>query len=298
MSHPMSAELTRSLENSKHLRNDAHLEAMPVVPRAGVLQPLSIDQITVDGGFWGTRQRLNADTMIPHCASWIDRVGAVNNFLAAAQSRLPSDRMGREFADSDVYKLLEAVSWELAREESVALRREYVALVAIVSAAQEADGYINTNFGRPGQQPRYSDLEDGHELYCVGHLIQAGVASARSGLGDELLDIAVKAADHVCREFGPGARNGVCGHPEIETALMELGRLKNEQKYCDQARLFLERRGNGTLVPSDFGPQYFQDNCGVRDRDAFEGHAVRALSLAAGKHDSRSVANGEVIYCP
>ena len=48
----------------------------------------------------------------------------------------------------------------------------------MIAPAQEPDGYLNTVFGRPGQPPRYSDLEWGHELYNDGHLFQAAVARA------------------------------------------------------------------------------------------------------------------------
>ena len=77
---------------------------------------------------------------------------------------------------------------------------------ARVAAAQEADGYLNTTFGRPGQRPRYTDLEWGHELYCYGHLFQAAVARARTrpDADDGLLGVARRAADHVVDDVRPG----------------------------------------------------------------------------------------------
>ena len=98
--------------------------------------------------------------------------------------------------------------------------------MARVAAAQEADGYLNTAHGREGQEPRWTDLEWGHELYCLGHLFQAAVARRRTRpeADDGLVEIACRAADLVCETFGPEGIQGVCGHPEIETALAELGR--------------------------------------------------------------------------
>lgn len=291
----MIAETEQHGETSGLAEEGRHLSATPAAPRVGALQPSSLHQVSLGSGFWGSRQRLNAEKMIPHCIWWMERVGTVNNFSAAVSQSLSLERRGRQFTDSDVYKLLEAIAWELGRDESARLQLDYTRLVKLVTATQEHDGYINTNFGRPGQMPRFSDLENGHELYCIGHLIQAGVASLRSGLGGELMEAAVKAADLVCREFGPGARNGVCGHPEIETALVELSRTLGRPQYLEQARLFVERRGSGSLLPSEFGRQYFQDNCGVSERDAFEGHAVRALYLAAGVVDLAVESGDEIL---
>src|SRR4029077_10853012 len=121
------------------------------------------------------------------------------------------------------------------------------ALVERIAPVQEPDGYLNTHFGRPGQGGRYTDLRWGHELYCYGHLLQAAVARGRTTGNDRLVEIARRAADHVCDVFGDGGIESVCGHPEIETALVEFARHTGEPRYLEQARLFVERRGHGVL---------------------------------------------------
>ncbi|BDZ47470.1 hypothetical protein GCM10025866_33790 [Naasia aerilata] len=212
-------------------------------------------------------------------------MGGLSNFDRAAQGKLPGGRRGREFFDSDVYKMLEAMAWEIGRSGNEAMDDRFRSYVSRVGAAQEADGYLNTHFGRPGQGPRYSDLEWGHELYCYGHLIQAGIARGRTSTDHELLAIAIRAADHVCAEFGPRGIQSVCGHPEIELALVELSRLTGERRYLEQARLFIDRRGHGVLGEIEFGQSYFQDTTPVRQASVLEGHAVRALYLASGAAD-------------
>jgi len=271
---------------SLDLRFDTRTHGRPVAPSRSHWRPLGLDEVTLTGGFWGDLQSLNASTMIAHVEGWLERLGWTGNFDAAAQGRLPLDRQGREFSDSETYKLLEAMAWEVGRTGDADLDRRLRALAARVAAAQEPDGYISTMFGRPGQRPRWSDLEWGHELYCMGHLIQAGVARARTYGDDEIVRVAVRAADHVCDVFGAdGPQQGVCGHPEIEVALVELFRVTGERRYLDQARLFVERRGHGVLGEIDFGSSYFQDDVPVRDATVLAGHAVRALYLAAAAVD-------------
>ena len=257
----------------------------PVVPGSGALRPLGIHEVRLEPGFWADRQRLGGEVIVDHCRAWMTRLGWVGNFRLAAEGRPLSDRRGREFSDSEVYKLLEALCWEAARTGAAPAERGVAELTELVAAAQEPDGYLNTCFGHQGPGVRYSDLEMGHELYCYGHLIQAAVARLRTHGEDELVAVARRAADHVCRQFGPDGRNGICGHPEIETALAELSRATGEERYLEQARLFVERRGRGLLGDHELGQAYFQDDVPVRAARVLRGHAVRALYLASGAVD-------------
>jgi uncharacterized protein len=259
--------------------------ACPVVPGRGRLRPLGLGEIEIVDGEWSQRQRVNSSATLAHCQSWMERLEWVGNFTRAAGGTIAGNHRGMMFADSDVYKLMEAMSWEVGRSGSADADERIRGLTAIIGSAQEPDGYLNTVFGRPGQEPRYSDLEWGHELYNFGHLLQGGVARARTTGDDELVAIARRAADHVCATFGPDGIQRVGGHPEVEMGLVELARLTGEQRYLDQAALFIDRRGRGTLGEIGFGQAYFQDDMPIRDATVFRGHAVRALYLAAGAVD-------------
>ncbi len=262
------------------------LTAAPATPGAGALHPVSLAAVTINkSSYWGQWQQLNADRIIEHCRHWMERTGWIGNFDAAARNALPQERRGREFTDSDVFKLLEAMSWEQGRTGDPRLDEQIRELTTIIGKAQEPDGYISTQFGRAGQAPRYSDLEWGHELYAYGHLLQAAVARVRTSGPDELLAIATRVADHVCEAFGPSGIDSVCGHPEIEVALVEFSRLTGERRYLDQAKLFLDRRGHGRLKEIEFGAEYFQDDLPVAKATVLRGHAVRALYLAAAAVD-------------
>ena len=261
--------------------------AAPVMPARGALQPLGVDEVRFTDGFWAQRQAVNGKSTLLHIEQWLERAGWLPNFDLAAAGTLPDGRHGREFSDSEVYKYLEALAWEIGRTGDADLERRFRVIVRRVAAAQEPDGYLNTNFGRPGQAPRWSDLEWGHELYCVGHLLQAAVARGRTrpDADDGLLETATRAADLICAVFGVDGIQSLCGHPEIEPALVEFARFTGEPKYLEQARLFVERRGHCTLPDIEFGRDYFQDAVPVRDTTVLAGHAVRANYLAAGAVD-------------
>jgi DUF1680 family protein len=204
----------------------------------------------------------------------MEREGWVDNFRALARDperRAARPRRGREFSDSEIYKLLEAMAW--------AGHPGFTELADTVAEAQEGDGYLNTRWSGD----RYTDLEWGHELYCHGYLIQAGVARLRTHGEDRLTETARRAADHVCRRFMDST--GTCGHPEIEMALVELYRATGAERYLEMARRFVERRGSPSLREIAFGRSYFQDDLPVRRARVFRGHAVRALYLACGAVD-------------
>ncbi|WP_214321857.1 glycoside hydrolase family 127 protein [Nonomuraea sediminis] len=239
--------------------------ASPVLPSSGVLSPLGLDAVRPAPGFWGDRVRLNREVIIAHCREWMEKEGWIGNF----RGDLP--RRGREFSDSEVYKLLEAMAW--------ADHPDLPELAATVAAAQEQDGYLNTRW----PAARYTDFEWGHELYCYGHLIQAGVARLRRHGEDELTAVVRRAADHVCRRFMDTRET--CGHPEIEMALVELYRATGAERYLEMARRLVERRGLPALADVPFGRAYFQDDLPVRRATVLRGHAVRALYLACGAVD-------------
>ncbi|AXK46745.1 glycoside hydrolase family 127 protein [Brachybacterium saurashtrense] len=258
----------------------------PIRSDAGAHLPLGLEAVTITGGSWAPYLERNARTTIPHAQSWMEKLGWVGNFSAVVDGTIAAVRQGREFSDSDVYKLMEAMAWEIGRTGDPDMERRFQELTEVITSAQESDGYLNTRFGHDGQEPRYSDFEWGHELYCAGHMFQTAVARLRTTGPDAFTAAAVRVADHLCEVFGEGGRDAVGGHPEVETALVELGRTLEEPRYTALATRFLELRGRGLLGEIEFGQQYFQDDEPVYEAAVLRGHSVRALYLAAGAIDA------------
>jgi uncharacterized protein len=254
-------------------------------------RPLGPSQVRILGGFLAERQRTNRERTLPHGFDQLRHSGALGNLRLAAggdgRYQALTDTSGATFPflDSDVYKWLEAVGWELGRAADPGLAAAADQAIALVAAAQRPDGYLNSYVQVVRGGTPHTDLAWGHEFYCVAHLIQAAVAWHRALGDDRLLEIAVRAADRIDREFGPTGRDGVDGHPGIEMALVELTRVTGDPRYLALAARMLDLRGKGLLGPGRFGAAYWQDHQPVRDALTVAGHAVRQLYLDCGAVD-------------
>ena len=257
---------------------------------ATALRPATAGEIT--GGLWADRRRVNREVSIPGGWDRLHQAGNFHNLELAAGRATGSYVNDLPFLDSDVYKWLEAVAWALADpllDSSLAdrLRQQLAETERLLRDAQQSDGYLDSHFQVRFPGERFVQLPWGHELYCAGHLIQAAVALHRTSGDPGLLEVARRVADLIVDTFGTeaGKVDGVCGHPEIETALVELYRETGAEPYLERARYFVDRRGHGLLGDGRFGRHYWQDHVPVRDAASVEGHAVRQLYLLSGVAD-------------
>ncbi|WP_246186935.1 glycoside hydrolase family 127 protein [Microlunatus speluncae] len=259
-----------------------------------------VPPVIITGGLWHERQRINREASIPLGIGKLAEAGNFDDLRLAAGERLDVAYRGPVYMDTDVYKMLESVAYELgAGAGDEALATFLTEAIGLITRAQTDDGYLNSYYQVNAPDQRYAKLENSHELYTAGHLFQAAVALARAG-DDRLLPIARRLADHLVRVFLDERKPRLDGHPEAETALVELYRLTGIESYLDLARRLIDDRGRGLVGHSPVGSAYFQDALPVREMPILTGHAVRAMYLEAGIVDvyletgDRSLLDGSI----
>jgi uncharacterized protein len=255
------------------------------------LRAVPFTEVKIQDAFWAPRRETNRLASIPVNLENLEKSGNLENLRLAAK-RATQGFQGPVFMDSDVYKALEAAAYSLATDPDPALDRRLDDIIAILAAAQQPDGYLNSYYTVKEPGRRWSNLRDNHELYCAGHMFEAAVAHYQATGKTNFLNVARKFADHIGSVFGPPPKRlGYPGHPEIELALIKLWRATGEARYLNLARFFVENRGRHFFAEehrtplSDYDGAYWQDDVPIRDHQNIKGHAVRACYLMSGTTD-------------
>lgn len=257
------------------------------------LHPVPISAVQLSDTFIEPRRQLNRSVTIPTQYDHLETTNRLRNFRRVVQNTKDVPFDGIYFNDSDVYKWLEAAASALADpalENRAQLEEQIATVTELIEGAQQPNGYLNTYFMWEREGERYKNLGDMHELYCMGHFLQAAVAHYRATGSDRLLNVARRVADHLDETFGPaesGKREGACGHEEIEMALVELFRATGEPRYRNLAQYFVDARGKEpTAVYGGHGDRsYRQDHVPYRELKEVIGHAVRMLYLTTAAAD-------------
>ncbi len=254
------------------------------------IQPARFAEVNFTDGFWAPRLEINRTVTIPFAFKQSEDSGRISNFEIAGGLKTGTFCTAYGFDDSDVYKVIEGASYSLAARRDAALDTYLDDLIAKIARAQEKDGYLYTNRTINPAEPlkmagkeRWSNLQDSHELYNLGHLYEAAVAHYQATGKRSLLSVALKSADLIARTFGPSGRKEVPGHQEIEIGLAKLYRVTGEQRYLDLAKFFLDQRGNA--AGHKLYGEYAQDHLPVADQREAVGHAVRAAYMYSGMAD-------------
>ena len=270
------------------------------------------------GTFWGQRLQASRDVTIPLAFSKCETEQRYTNFEQAAEhikdpSKTFKVTMGYSFDDTDPYKTLEGAAYLMqthrdARINGTPIDKYCDSVIAIIAAAQEPDGYLYTARTQNPAEPhnwagskRWQLVEDlSHEFYNLGHLCEAAVAHYNATGKKNLLNIAMKFADVVCKEVGanPGQAKVVPGHQIAEMGLAKLYTATGDKKYLEQAKFFLDQRGKvdpswtrqrGGMYDADGYMhkinEYAQSHKPVLEQDEAVGHAVRAGYMYAGMAD-------------
>ncbi len=260
------------------------------------IQPVPFTAVKLTDNFWEPRIKKNASVTIPIAFGYCESTGRVKNFEIAAGLDTGKFQTIYPFDDSDVFKIIEGASYSLQTFPDPKLEAYLDTLIHKISLAQEPDGYLYTNrtiaekhggaglHEWAGKNRWEMDSVLSHELYNLGHLYEAAVAHYQATGKRTLLDVALKSADLVNKDFGYDRIKVYPGHQVIEMGLVKLYRVTGEKKYLDLARFFLDIRG-----PK--GQVYNQANLKPVDQTEAVGHSVRATYMYSGMADIAAIEN-------
>lgn len=266
-----------------------------------------LGSIRIKDDLFGHYVRLAAEKILPYqwkvlndAAADVEPSHCVEHFRIAA-GEMKGVHYGPVFCDTDAYKWLEAVAYCI--ESGSAGEFEIIAdkLIELIGRAQQPDGYLNTWYTVVCPEKKWTNLAEGHELYCAGHLIEAAAAYYNATGKEKLLNIAQKNADLIYRVFITEKHPGYPGHSEIELALVKLYRITGKKQYLDLAAHFIDERGKkpnylinelkqtgeDRIFPEfrDYDESYAQSQARPAEQTTAEGHAVRAMYLFSAMAD-------------
>ena len=251
-----------------------------------LITPVGFADVNINDSFWSPRLQKHKDVTLGVCIDQIEnQTGRMRNFENAAKGE--GEHSGIFFDDSDVYKALEGMAYSLQNIPDPVLEAKCDEWIDKFAAAQQPDGYINTFYTLTGLENRWKDM-DRHEMYCAGHMIEAAVAYYNVTGKTKLLEVSEKMVQHMMSLFGPGKRDWIPGHEEIELALVKLYKTTGKKEYLDFADWLLSERGHGHGSYGDereWAPHYYQDEVPVREAKEISGHAVRSMYLYCGMSD-------------
>ncbi|HLO82995.1 MAG TPA: beta-L-arabinofuranosidase domain-containing protein [Chitinophagaceae bacterium] len=252
------------------------------------MQPVNFSKVTITDAFWKPKLDKVATKTLDACIYQTEiKTPRIRNFEKVARKQ-GEKHEGIFYDDSDVFKALEAIAYSLKNRPDPALEKKADEWIDKIAAAQLPDGYLNTYYTLGELDKRWTDMSM-HEDYNGGHMIEAAVAYFDATGKRKFLDVAIRWADHFDSNFGPGKKDWVTGHQELELALVKLYRVTGQKKYLDLAHWLLEERGkklaHGYTWTDWKDTAYAQDAVPVREQKEITGHAVRAMYLYTGAAD-------------
>ena len=278
-----------------------------------------LDKIQITDDFWKGYMELVRTHVIPYQWEALnDRIeGAepsrcIQNFRRAAGLE-EGGFEGMVFQDSDVYKWLEAVAYSLTWHPDEDLEKTADEAIDLIARAQQPDGYLDTYYILNGLDQRFTNLTDNHEMYCMGHMVEAAVAYYHATGKRKLLDVAAAFVNCAYENLGrePGKKRGYPGHEVAEMALVALYGITKDKRHLELAKYFIDERGQQPLYfaqekkesgaeffwkDSYFQYQYYQAGLPVREQDKAEGHAVRAVYLYSGMAEVASATENQELF--
>lgn len=249
-----------------------------------VMHPVPVRSVTIRPGFWYERRRVNVERSIPTMFQLLDEHGVLDNFRRMS-GRSKAPRRGPVYTDSDMYKWIEAAAFVLQSGDNPQLRADIDRAIDDIVAAQRPDGYLNTYYVDERADKRFTEMDRTHELYNLGHLLQAAIAYYRATGDRKLLDAGIRYVNFLVENFGPAKHPLLTGHPEFEMAAIELYRTTGDRRYLDIAGYLLSGVETERLHLRPSQTRYMFSGIPFTSRTEFVGHAVRAMYACSGATD-------------
>ncbi len=129
---------------------------------------------------FATRQFINRTASLKHGYRMLEQAGNFNNLrLAIGQGEGPYS--GKySFPRFRCLQMAGSGADELGHAPDAELATLADQTIDLLRAVQLPDGYLNSyyQFHKPAE--RWTNLDNDHEMYCAGHLIEAGIAQRRA----------------------------------------------------------------------------------------------------------------------
>ena len=277
-------------------------------------RPVPVTAYQAGEGFLSQKQKLVRQVVLPYQYDilndrlpGVEKSHAIENLRQAARKMAgeqvpPESFYGMVFQDSDVAKWMEAAAYALAAGPDQELEARLEETIDLLEQGQHEDGYLNSYFTVKAPGKEWTDLQEAHELYCAGHLMEAAVAYFEATGKDRFLKIMEKNADCIYRHFTEVCPRGFSGHPEVELALLKLYRATGNETYKELCAHFIDVRGQSPNYfieerktrgwhvwdqgdPNGIDTDYTQSTKPVREQQDAVGHAVRAVYLYTAMAD-------------
>ncbi len=248
---------------------------------------LTYDRINITGGFWKDRQDLVRKTTVWNVYYRFKETGRFDALKLNWKEGEPNKP--HFFWDSDVAKWIEGVAYLAQKKREPELEAIVDEVADCIERGRMADGYFNSYYQQIEPQNRFT-IRDKHELYCLGHWIEAAIAYDHATGKGKLLSLIKDYVALVKRIFMEenSAVFEAPGHEEIELALVKLFDYTGDRQYLDLSLYFVNKRGQKGKPNqgwAQYNRAYEQDHKPVREQTEAIGHAVRAVYLYCAMAD-------------
>ena len=261
-----------------------HVWVMGMLLAAAVPTPVAVPftAVKLNDTFWAPKLKVYREQTVPHSLGYVKN--EIEDNEIAAGLRQAERGNDTPWNQANLHKVLETCAYALGEAPNPELDARLNSIIAAIRGARQPDGYCNALITVRKIKP-WSWLDGRHEGYVAGHLIEAAVAHYQATGRSDFLEVARGVADNVYQVFITEGKPGVCGHAELELALVRLYRATGERRYLELARNWIERRGKPWAYDSETPRAYFMDHLPIVQVQEVTGHAVRTMFYLTGVAD-------------